>query len=340
MTALEPYFDLVSTRVTQFVAAGLDRLETQLMSPWADMSVFTLGASLAIAALWLMRGRMRSLRVLRRALFPRKWLFGPSARVDWLFTFLNLFIIGSLVGWAILSGSVIGDGVSGWLTGRFGPHGGSGLTGWPAVMVATAVLFLVHEAAYFTDHYLSHRIPFLWHFHRVHHLAETLSPMTNYRVHPVDSVVFFNIAALFGGAAMGLLQYAMPQARPLEVEGTNAIIIVALYLITHLQHSHVWIPATGRFGAIIMSPAHHQLHHSDDPVHHDCNFGSNLALFDWLAGTLVRPAARRPRLTFGAGRYPVDPQTIHGALVQPFIEAFAPLRRRAGTDRGRLAAKT
>ncbi|MFM5931458.1 MAG: sterol desaturase family protein [Novosphingobium sp.] len=329
MSVFQHILERVSTRTADFAAAAVDRLEGQLLSPWADLSVMTLGASLLIAVVWLMRGRLRPVKVLRRALFPRRWLFGPSARIDWLFTFLNLFIIGSLVGWAILSGSAIGDAVNGWLIDAFGPRASPGASGWLAVLLATFVLFLAHEAAYFSDHFLSHKVPFLWHFHRVHHLAETLSPLTNYRVHPVDSVVFFNIAALFGGVAMGVLRYAMPAAQALEVEGTNAFVLVALYLLTHLQHSHVWIPATGRLGAVILSPAHHQLHHSDDPAHHDCNFGSNLALFDWLAGTLVRPTARRPKLVFGAGAYSVDPHSIHGALVQPFIEAARPLLGRA-----------
>jgi sterol desaturase/sphingolipid hydroxylase (fatty acid hydroxylase superfamily) len=108
----------------------------------------------------------------------------------------------------------------------------------------------------------------------------------------------------------------------------NAILLAGIYLTTTLQHSHVWLPVTGKAGRVVMSPAHHQLHHSDDPAHHNCNFGSMLSLFDWLAGTLVVPHKRRQKLVFGAGTYPVDPHSVSGALVQPFIEAARSLMPR------------
>ncbi|PLK27567.1 sterol desaturase family protein [Novosphingobium sp. TH158] len=322
----------IAERGQHFLALVWERLAGQFVSPWADLSLFTLGSALLVAALWVSRGRRRPVKVLVRALFPRRWLFGPSARADWGFMLLNKFVAGALVGWAIVSGTLIGQGVEHWLASLFGPATAPAAPhGWVAIVLATVALFLAHEAAYFTDHYLAHRVPLLWHFHRVHHLAETLSPLTNSRVHPVDSVVFFNIVSVFTGTMLGILAYALPGAQPLELAGTNAVIIVALYLFTHLQHSHIWLPVTGKWGRIIMSPAHHQLHHSDNPAHYDCNFGSNLALFDWLAGTLVVPEARRQKLTFGAGPYPVDPHSVHGALVQPFIEAAAPLLRRVRT---------
>ena len=36
----------------------------------------------------------------------------------------------------------------------------------------------------------------------------------------------------------------------------------------------------------------HQLHHSAELRHRDRNFGTQLAIFDWLFGTLYIPAAR------------------------------------------------
>ena len=123
-------------------------------------------------------------------------------------------------------------------------------------------------------------------------------------------------------AAMAMLGYFLPSAKAVDLDGTNALLILALYLLTHLQHSHIWLPLTGWTGRIVMSPAHHQIHHSDDPAHYNCNFGNSLALFDWLAQTLVAPKFIRQKLKFGAGAYPVDPHTVYGGLIQPFVEAF------------------
>ena len=71
--------------------------------------------------------------------------------------------------------------------------------------------------------------------------------------------------------------------------------------------------------------AHHQLHHSDDPAHHDSNYGSCLAVWDWIFGTLVMPERRRPALTFGAGPHLRGNHTLVGLLAAPFGAALARL---------------
>jgi sterol desaturase/sphingolipid hydroxylase (fatty acid hydroxylase superfamily) len=39
-----------------------------------------------------------------------------------------------------------------------------------------------------------HRIPVLWEFHKVHHSAEVLTPISLYRAHPVDTWFSFGSA--------------------------------------------------------------------------------------------------------------------------------------------------
>ena len=45
------------------------------------------------------------------------------------------------------------------------------------------------DIGFFVSHYLQHRVPFLWEFHKVHHSAEVLHPVTAYRIHPVDQAI-------------------------------------------------------------------------------------------------------------------------------------------------------
>jgi sterol desaturase/sphingolipid hydroxylase (fatty acid hydroxylase superfamily) len=49
---------------------------------------------------------------------------------------------------------------------------------------------------------------------------------------------------------------------------------------------------------VLISPAHHQIHHSAAPRHCDRNMGLVFALWDWAGGTLY-PPDRRERLTYG-----------------------------------------
>jgi sterol desaturase/sphingolipid hydroxylase (fatty acid hydroxylase superfamily) len=230
-----------------------------------------------------------------------------------------------LFGWAIISSQSISDVVSNGLTGMFGGLSKSGLSEVASKSIATMALFLAYELGYWVDHYLSHRIPVLWDFHKVHHTAEVLSPLTNFRMHPVDSVVFANILAVFLGITGGVVSY-LQLGSPFEVGGTNLILVAFYFLTVHLQHSHVWIATTGLLGRVILSPAHHQIHHSDNPKHFDKNFGSCLSIWDWVFGTLQMPERHRERLNFGIATRAHDHHTAIGSLLVPFVEAVGRLR--------------
>jgi sterol desaturase/sphingolipid hydroxylase (fatty acid hydroxylase superfamily) len=73
-----------------------------------------------------------------------------------------------------------------------------------------------------------------------------------------------------------------------------------------------------------MSPAHHQIHHSEDPAHFNRNFGSCLCVWDWAFGTLHAPQARRERLRFGAAPEAGDApaHSVTGVLITPFLAAW------------------
>jgi sterol desaturase/sphingolipid hydroxylase (fatty acid hydroxylase superfamily) len=115
--------------------------------------------------------------------------------------------------------------------------------------------------------------------------------------------------------------------QPLEFAGQNLAVLGFIWLSSHLQHSHIWIAFTGVWGRLLISPAHHQLHHSADPAHFDRNFGAYLAIWDWLFGTLRVPQAHREPLTVGLG--PDQAQhTVTGLLVTPVIAASKRLWRR------------
>lgn len=186
----------------------------------------------------------------------------------------------------------------------------------------TIGLFLAYEFAYWLDHYLSHRIPVLWEFHKVHHAAEVLTPLTNFRVHPIDSIVFINIVAVVLGMTKALLT-RFAGAAPISVDTWGGMIVIgiAISIFAQFQHTNVWLPVTGFLGRLILSPAHHQIHHSVDVRHHDKNMGNMLALFDWLFGTLYVPEKKRQKLVFGVDTMPNPRHDLHEGLVQPFLDA-------------------
>jgi sterol desaturase/sphingolipid hydroxylase (fatty acid hydroxylase superfamily) len=103
------------------------------------------------------------------------------------------------------------------------------------------------------------------------------------------------------------------------IAGINAFFVVANAGLSALHHSHVWLSYGPVVERIIISPAQHQIHHSQDPAHHDRNFGNSLALWDWMFGTLY--VIRGPEdLTFGlagAAEKPLMSQELLKVLWDP-----------------------
>ena len=299
-----------------------------LLVPFAAMAFFAVRG-------WR-RGRRFRFRKVLSSVLSRRYFAHKSHILDLLLMGGNIGLFAIICGQAILSMTTVSTAIYTCLTGLFGTLEPSTLNPIVIGSVWTVVLFAGYEFAYWIDHYLSHKIPFLWAFHKVHHTAEVLSPLTNFRVHPVDSVVFINIVALTNGLITGVLHHAFG-AGPVKLEllSLTTVIVVASSVFAQLQHTHIWIPLTGWWGRVVLSPAHHQIHHSADVAHHNKNLGNLIAIFDWMFGTLYVPSKKRPKLVFGLDPQQVPAHDLHEGLVQPFIDAakhVMPRPARAGKD--------
>jgi sterol desaturase/sphingolipid hydroxylase (fatty acid hydroxylase superfamily) len=305
----------------------------------AALSIPSLFVALCVAAICIGYRRTRRtrtnrrlrLRVLIRAFFPRRILLSRSTRADLGFFILNTSVFLALFGWAILSAHTISMLLHGRLTAAFGVMEPTQLSIFATSLVMTFAMFVAYEFGYWLDHYLSHSVPFLWEFHKVHHTAEVLTPVTNFRVHPVDTIVFYNILAILMGATGGILQYMFGRTvLEFSLGDGNVILLVFTYLVGHLQHSHFWIAFTGIWGRMFLSPAHHQIHHSTNPAHFNRNLGNCLGIFDYLFGTLHVPTAKRERLTFGVVSDVANPHTVTEGLIAPVSNALRQLSPKAG----------
>ena len=299
-----------------------------LIVPSSALSIGSLISAFVIASgflIWKRHQRAKDLKlaVLLRALFPWRKLWSKSHRVDISFALLNTSVLATVIGVALLSYNAVCAVVIDGLVTTFGPASPTVLPALAAQIILTVALFLAVEFAYWFDHYISHRIPFLWEFHRVHHEAEVLTPLTAFRVHPVDTIVYFNIKAICLGLTNGGLGYVFgANIHQFTIWDVNVLVVLAIHLVVHLQHTHVWIPFTGLFGHVMMSPAHHQVHHSMNPAHFNKNLGGVLAIYDWLFGTLHVPAKTPEKLTFGVAKdaeHPAMPHTLTASLVSPVV---------------------
>lgn len=309
-----------------------------MLAPGSSLSLFSLVLTLLLAAFLAVprgRARMPRWRVWHRALFPRRMIDTASGRADIAWFAFSLFGYGLMFGWALVSSTQIAHMVSAF-TGTVPPLG---LPPLAAKVLLTLVLFVAFEFAYWLDHYLSHAVPLLWQFHRVHHSAKSLSLLTVFRVHPVDTIVYTNILAVVLGVTQGIAAPALGVPHGWTIGEVNVLVMISAIGLNHLQHSHLWITFGPHWGQWLLSPAHHQIHHSADQRHHNRNFGSTLALFDRLFGTLHLPAARREPLRFGLGDEVHDPHGWRAALVDPLADAVALIPPLPGRDRARTLAQ-
>ena len=332
--------------IESFAQAGLnvfDKIFGLFASPSSTVSVWSLSLALLIAAAHTTRTRWFakrpvSWRVIRRALFPRKLYRSASTRADVLFLVFNTGCSGLLFGWALMSMHFVSNAAANGLTNAFGAMPATGLSVFWSSVILTIVVFLAYDIGYWFDHYTSHAIPFFWEFHKVHHTAEILSPLTNARLHPIDGVKFTNILALFMGTGDGVAHYLLGNGpQEFKLFDQNAIFLAFMYLLVHLQHTHLWIAFTGFWGHVIVSPAHHQIHHSMNPIHFNKNLGSTLSVWDWLFGTLHLPSKKRETLTFGVEHSTAEVHTLTGSLLHPVRDAGLVLWRSIARVRSREA---
>jgi sterol desaturase/sphingolipid hydroxylase (fatty acid hydroxylase superfamily) len=146
---------------------------------------------------------------------------------------------------------------------------------------------------------LAHRVPLLWELHKVHHSAEVLTPFTVYRTHPIESILMRGGAAVGVGAVAGLMSFCF--RGPIsgwQILGVDAIGILWNALGANLRHSHVWLSYGRILEHVLISPAQHQIHHSDQRRHFHKNFGSTLAIWDWIGRSLYVTRGRE-HLRFG-----------------------------------------
>src|SRR4051812_42544119 len=311
---------------------GVLYFSKQLAKLLATGSLFSptaLVAALVIAALILVQRRRRQNRPLRlrtiiRGLFPGWLVRSASCHADVAYFYFNVFVYGLIFGWAVVSYKLLSTLV---VEGLVAVFGATQPTAWPdlaARAVITLVLFLAYEFGYWVDHYLKHRVPALWELHKVHHSATVLTPLTVFRIHPLDGLIFSNILALTLGLTNGVASYLFGKPVALfSMDDANIILVLFVHIYVHLQHTHLWIAFTGLAGRIFLSPAHHQIHHSNNPLHFDKNLGSCLAIWDWLFGTLDVPAREPEPLSFGVKVGEADMHSFSELAVAPVQRAAA-----------------
>ncbi|MEM7259379.1 MAG: sterol desaturase family protein, partial [Pseudomonadota bacterium] len=216
-------------------------------------------------------------------LFPAKIYTHPSVWMDVkLWVVIALIVKLGLFG-VLYQAVYMGASFLEWLLDLFwvGRQGGEApdLTDR---LIYTLVFTLCIDFGFFIMHYCQHKIAWLWAFHKVHHSAAVLTPITANRHHPVDYVIHAASAITMGSIATVLFT----RLHGTEIDSVTLFNTSAIhffyYMTANLRHSHLWLSFGPLISRLFVSPAMHQIHHSIDARHYDRNFGFVFSIWDWL----------------------------------------------------------
>ena len=226
----------------------------------------------------------------------------PSARVDYRFYLVNAVLFPILLGPLLFGENTIArllDGLTGLMPGGAGTGGVS--AGIATKIAYTLLFFIAYDFGRFVAHCLLHDVPVLWEFHKVHHSAEVLTPMTSFRAHPVDLAVMAWGSAITTGIMAWLFHRFVDNSVGVYTFLGLHVIFWAGNLVGNLRHWQVWLSYGEKLNYWLISPAHHQLHHSAEPQHWGCNRGFEIAVWDRLYGTLRVPLNQPETFRMGLG---------------------------------------
>ena len=119
------------------------------------------------------------------------------------------------------------------------------------------------------QHLLSHKIPFVWRFHRMHHTDRDLDVTTAVRFHPFEIIfsMFIKITSIY-------------------ILGASAIAVIIFEIMLNgmamFNHANLRIPfrIENILRKFIVTPDLHRIHHSIYIDEHNKNFGFTLSIWD------------------------------------------------------------
>ncbi len=269
-------------------------------------------------------------------LLPRKVFLHRSNLVDFKLFLANHAMAISGVFGPVVFAPALAIAVVGFLNGLGPGESATSAPTWVDRAIATVAIVVAADFCKYWSHRLHHEMRFLWPFHAVHHSAEVLTPLTLARAHPMETVVRNLIVSVVVGLVQGVLLFVLVgEIDIVTVGGANVLYVLFNFLGANLRHSHIWLSYGRTMEHIFISPAQHQIHHSVAVEHHNKNYGSIFAVWDWAFGTLYIPQSRED-LSFGVsdaagGRLDQPHPTLRAALLAPFRESWRAFRRQRGS---------
>lgn len=185
---------------------------------------------------------------------------------------------------------------------------------WP-VWAEILAAFILLDFAMWVQHLATHKIPVLWHMHKVHHADPDMDVSTAMRFHPLEIFV----STLWKALCVALLGTPALVALAFEAWlGANAL----------FNHGNIELPRwlDRLIRPFLVTPDMHLVHHSTTVAEQHSNYGFALTIWDLIFGTYKSESC------FGRASQPIGldeaqdarPAGFYWSAMLPFSSKITP----------------
>lgn len=184
---------------------------------------------------------------------------------------------------------------------------------WANILIALIAL----DCLIYGQHVASHKIPFLWALHKVHHSDRDIDASTALRFHPLEII--------------GSMLFKMGCVIAL---GAPAAVVILFEIILNgcaiFNHANIRLPngIDKVLRIFIVTPDMHRVHHSTAIGETNSNYGFCLSIWDHLFQSYIpQPAKGHDHMNIGLSEHQEEaPASLSWSLALPFGKGLSHLK--------------
>ena len=311
----------------EFIPHFLQDFFEEFTNPQKRIFVGYLMSAFVLALVWLCIAERDSAKAAIKKIFDKNVWLSTSSFADFKIILVNRVIMSGTAA-ALVTQITISTFLYKLLHGQalIEPLALHFISAGSVAVIFTVFFFVFDDFSRFYVHRLMHRVPVLWAFHQVHHSAETMTPFTIFRTHPIEGFIFTLRTSVVQGIVISVFLFLFGSKVDLiTVYGASVGVVIFHSLGSNLRHSHVKIRYPRLIELFFISPGQHQIHHSTEKRHFDKNFGVALAVWDLIFGSLLHSENQTHK--FGLTTKFGEKHNLLHLYVEPFKAAIRIMKR-------------
>ena len=172
---------------------------------------------------------------------------------------------------------------------------------------------LLFDFLYWFQHFLHHKVPLLWEFHKVHHSQMELNFFTDFRYHIFEYIVRYTFVVI----PFLIFKFDPPE-----------IVAFTLFHSWYSRFYHGNIKTNlGPLCYLLVTPQSHRVHHSIEKRHFDKNFGDLFTIWDFIFRTQYTGFNEYPDAGINDSTFPHEKTgDIRKLLLTPLHQLIYPFK--------------